>query len=144
MLHALKPFSKSNRNGMFINSCYAHCQSQFQLTWYADNSTIIGNKVSQQRSINHRKCHHISFFKSSTVSNVLCDQCFCRQLRNLSEIGISTAQKLRWSIKVATIWFRNEQVLSNISFAVHGHHIKLSLFSMLLNERIQITQIMTL
>ncbi|KAK9920094.1 hypothetical protein M0R45_028656 [Rubus argutus] len=45
MLHALKPFSKSNRNGMFINSCYAHCQSQFQLTWYADNSTIIGNKT---------------------------------------------------------------------------------------------------
>ncbi|KAM5560862.1 pectin acetylesterase 10-like [Rosa sericea] len=70
MLQALKPFSKSNQNGMFIDSCYAHCQSQFQLTWYAANSTIIGNKTISQSvgdwyfdraevKVVDKSCHHL-------------------------------------------------------------------------------------
>ncbi|KAF7805012.1 Pectin acetylesterase 10 [Senna tora] len=45
MLNAVRGFSRSNLNGLFINSCFSHCQSERQDTWFADNSPVIGNKV---------------------------------------------------------------------------------------------------
>ena len=45
MLNAINVFSKSNQNGLFINSCFAHCQSERQDTWYENDSPRIGNKV---------------------------------------------------------------------------------------------------
>ncbi|THU50475.1 hypothetical protein C4D60_Mb06t20620 [Musa balbisiana] len=45
MINALQGrFSTSSKNGLFINSCFAHCQSYNQDTWYADDSPTIGNK----------------------------------------------------------------------------------------------------
>ncbi|KAJ9681616.1 hypothetical protein PVL29_017830 [Vitis rotundifolia] len=44
MLNAIKGFSMSKQNGLFINSCFAHCQTERQDTWFADNSPIIKNK----------------------------------------------------------------------------------------------------
>lgn len=44
MLNAVKGFSMSGQNGLFINSCFAHCQSERQDTWYSNNSPLIGNK----------------------------------------------------------------------------------------------------
>ncbi|KAM7276355.1 hypothetical protein ACFE04_018221 [Oxalis oulophora] len=44
MLDALEKFSMSNKNGLFINSCFAHCQSERQDTWFADDSPRFGNK----------------------------------------------------------------------------------------------------
>lgn len=44
MLNGVKVFSKSNENGLFINSCFAHCQSERQDTWYSDDSPRIGNQ----------------------------------------------------------------------------------------------------
>ncbi|CAL0300161.1 unnamed protein product [Lupinus luteus] len=45
MLNVVKGFSRSKKNGLFINSCFAHCQSERQDTWFADNSPAIGNKA---------------------------------------------------------------------------------------------------
>ncbi|XP_022757703.1 pectin acetylesterase 3 isoform X2 [Durio zibethinus] len=45
MLKAVNVFSKSNQNGLFINSCFAHCQSERQDTWYENDSPRIGNKA---------------------------------------------------------------------------------------------------
>ena len=46
MLGALRPFyMDSRRGGMFINSCFAHCQSELQETWFGDDSPRINNKV---------------------------------------------------------------------------------------------------
>lgn len=46
MLAALYIFYKnSRRGGMFINSCFAHCQSESQDTWYAADSPRVHNKV---------------------------------------------------------------------------------------------------
>ncbi|XP_015939573.1 pectin acetylesterase 12 [Arachis duranensis] len=45
MLNSMKGFSRSNQNGMFINSCFAHCQSERQDTWFADNSPVIREKA---------------------------------------------------------------------------------------------------
>ncbi|KAJ0891995.1 putative pectinacetylesterase/NOTUM [Helianthus annuus] len=44
MLNSVKRFSMSRQNGLFINSCFAHCQSERQDTWFADNSPLLGNK----------------------------------------------------------------------------------------------------
>lgn len=44
MLNAVKGFSMSWQNGLFINSCFAHCQMERQDTWYASNAPQIGNK----------------------------------------------------------------------------------------------------
>jgi len=35
----------SRRDGVFINSCFAHCQSEQQDTWFRDDSPRINNKV---------------------------------------------------------------------------------------------------
>ncbi|PKA48891.1 hypothetical protein AXF42_Ash016407 [Apostasia shenzhenica] len=44
MLAHLKEFSKSHKNGLFINSCFIHCQSEFNNTWFGPDSPSIGNK----------------------------------------------------------------------------------------------------
>ncbi|KAL9990777.1 putative pectinacetylesterase/NOTUM [Helianthus debilis subsp. tardiflorus] len=44
MLNSVKRFSMSRQNGLFVNSCFAHCQSERQDTWFADNSPLLGNK----------------------------------------------------------------------------------------------------
>ncbi|OWM72371.1 hypothetical protein CDL15_Pgr018256 [Punica granatum] len=45
MLNVVKDFAKSPQNGLFINSCFAHCHSERQDTWFADNSPVIRNKA---------------------------------------------------------------------------------------------------
>ncbi|KAJ4706017.1 Pectin acetylesterase [Melia azedarach] len=46
MLLALRLFFQySRRGGMFINSCFAHCQSESQDTWFADDSPRVHNKT---------------------------------------------------------------------------------------------------
>ncbi|KAF9595239.1 hypothetical protein IFM89_038093 [Coptis chinensis] len=44
MLNATKDFSVPEQNGLFINSCYTHCQSENPDTWFSDNSPHIHNK----------------------------------------------------------------------------------------------------
>ncbi|KAF6984117.1 hypothetical protein CFC21_002166 [Triticum aestivum] len=45
MLTALKPFEGEPEMGMFINSCFAHCQSELQDTWFAPNSPTLDNET---------------------------------------------------------------------------------------------------
>ncbi|XP_022868622.1 pectin acetylesterase 12-like isoform X1 [Olea europaea var. sylvestris] len=45
MLNAVKGFATSRQNGLFLNSCFAHCQSERQDTWFADDSPVIDNKA---------------------------------------------------------------------------------------------------
>ncbi|KAL2600396.1 hypothetical protein AAZX31_10G130800 [Glycine max] len=44
MLGDIKDFSSSSQTGLFINSCFAHCQSERQETWFADDSPLIEDK----------------------------------------------------------------------------------------------------
>ncbi|KAK9144911.1 hypothetical protein Sjap_004814 [Stephania japonica] len=54
MLDAVEGFSKSKKNGAFINSCFAHVQTERKGMWFAYDSPMIGNKIhkhiSQQTS----------------------------------------------------------------------------------------------
>ncbi|KAK2634661.1 hypothetical protein Ddye_029453 [Dipteronia dyeriana] len=45
VLNAVRGFSMSRQNGLFINSCFAHCQTERQDTWFADDSPVVGNKA---------------------------------------------------------------------------------------------------
>ncbi|CAN6462280.1 unnamed protein product [Victoria cruziana] len=45
MLSALGSFLGSHSGGVFINSCFTHCQSEFQDTWYALGSPRLQNKT---------------------------------------------------------------------------------------------------
>ncbi|KAI5658302.1 hypothetical protein M9H77_27095 [Catharanthus roseus] len=45
MLNSLKSFTAYPQTGLFINSCFAHCQTERQDTWFADDSPVIGNKA---------------------------------------------------------------------------------------------------
>ncbi|KAH9325142.1 hypothetical protein KI387_005320, partial [Taxus chinensis] len=45
MLDALKSSNESETGGMLINSCFAHCQSENQDTWFAHNSPMLNNKT---------------------------------------------------------------------------------------------------
>ncbi|KAK2391028.1 Pectinacetylesterase family protein [Trifolium repens] len=70
MLNVVRGFSRSNQNGLFINSCFAHCQSETQDTWFADNSPVFGNKLQ--------------FFVTRTIENrmeVMKVRSFCSSRR---------------------------------------------------------------
>ena len=41
-LSAIKGLIGSPSKGMFINSCYAHCQTEMQETWLRDDSPVLG------------------------------------------------------------------------------------------------------
>lgn len=44
MVAAVRVFSESRSNGLFINSCFAHCQSELTATWNG-GSPALQNKV---------------------------------------------------------------------------------------------------
>jgi len=48
MLNALETFKPSETGGMFINSCFCHCQSENQDTWFQSNSPMMNNKTIAQ------------------------------------------------------------------------------------------------
>ncbi|VVB03560.1 unnamed protein product [Arabis nemorensis] len=45
MVNAVKSFLASTHNGVFINSCFAHCQSERQDTWFAPDSPRLHGKT---------------------------------------------------------------------------------------------------
>lgn len=44
-LRTLAETGYSSSTGLFINSCYSHCQSELQETWFRFDSPILGNKT---------------------------------------------------------------------------------------------------
>ncbi|KAH0912572.1 hypothetical protein HID58_035893, partial [Brassica napus] len=44
MVLALNSFSASPQNGLFINSCFTHCQSEIQDTWFTQDSPKLNGK----------------------------------------------------------------------------------------------------
>lgn len=70
MLNAVKDFSKSYKNGLFINSCFAHCQTERQDTWFSDSSPVIRNKVNKQLTTIYKKASDNRFRKGGDFENL--------------------------------------------------------------------------
>ncbi|XP_057837573.1 pectin acetylesterase 3 isoform X2 [Cryptomeria japonica] len=47
MLDALETYKESKTGGMFIYSCFGHCQSETQYMWFAPNSTMVNDKEKE-------------------------------------------------------------------------------------------------
>uniref|UniRef100_A0A453PCF5 Pectin acetylesterase n=1 Tax=Aegilops tauschii subsp. strangulata TaxID=200361 RepID=A0A453PCF5_AEGTS len=45
-LEAIEAQGDSPTRGLFINSCFAHCQSEIQEIWFAPGSPVLGDKVN--------------------------------------------------------------------------------------------------
>ncbi|KAL9248198.1 hypothetical protein vseg_021550 [Gypsophila vaccaria] len=45
MLDSLKDFSATAQNGLFLNSCFAHCHTERQDTWFANDSPVLQTKA---------------------------------------------------------------------------------------------------
>ncbi|KAG9445132.1 hypothetical protein H6P81_016472 [Aristolochia fimbriata] len=45
LLNALSEFQKKKEIGMFINSCFIHCQTWISNTWHAPNSPTLNNRT---------------------------------------------------------------------------------------------------
>lgn len=102
MVSAVRGFSGSRQNGLFINSCFAHCQSERQDTWFADDSPVIDNKVG----------FWVVCFSCKVILIVVLN--LCSRWRLLLAIGtwiellsrLSTVLTL--AIQPATIWYSND------------------------------------
>lgn len=57
-LGAIGGVQSSASKGYFINSCYAHCQTEMQETWLRADSPVLDGKV---------RCFLLSFVASSSV-----------------------------------------------------------------------------
>ncbi|KAI3453920.1 hypothetical protein Pfo_010583 [Paulownia fortunei] len=44
-INALSGLGSSTSRGYFINSCYAHCQTEMQETWFSSDSPVLNNKT---------------------------------------------------------------------------------------------------
>jgi hypothetical protein len=45
-LEALEEQGNSSTRGLFINSCFVHCQTEIQEIWFAPGSPALGDKVN--------------------------------------------------------------------------------------------------
>ncbi|XP_010920600.1 pectin acetylesterase 5 isoform X2 [Elaeis guineensis] len=45
LLNALSDFQHNRNGGMFINSCFIHCQTMSNITWHSPNSPKVNNKT---------------------------------------------------------------------------------------------------
>lgn len=72
MLSAVEGVSTSMQNGLFINSCFAHCQTERQDTWLANDSPVIGNRVclTQLCCIQFNKICKVLFFVVSSGNSL--------------------------------------------------------------------------
>jgi hypothetical protein len=59
MVSALRPVSNPNAGGLFINSCYAHCQTTARSLWNSPYSPKLNSKV--RRCITYFKTEYLMF-----------------------------------------------------------------------------------
>ncbi|KAG0480010.1 hypothetical protein HPP92_010868 [Vanilla planifolia] len=55
MVDSIKGFSLPEQNGQFINSCFAHCQTERQDTWFGPDSPAVANKRKSKRNFEERR-----------------------------------------------------------------------------------------
>jgi hypothetical protein len=98
MVSSVQGFSRSRSNGLFISSCFAHCQSEQLGTWNSvpGGSPTIQNKVTiDNPDIHRRKSLFLQDeFKGGTIIHV--HRAFMlvhRGLRNQSATGTTIELK---------------------------------------------------
>lgn len=76
-LSALAASAGSSTTGLFINSCYAHCQSETQETWLRSDSPVLADTVSTM--ISYWNCCPFSSLLILLLEILSADFCFILQ-----------------------------------------------------------------
>lgn len=80
-------FNSSTRGGMFINSCFAHCQSETQNTWFGVDSPRIHNKVQNKfHNIYIEIYIWLTLFISTVLLLMNCIFCFGLEIESSCEV----------------------------------------------------------
>jgi len=64
LLDAINEFKNRRDWGMFIDSCFIHCQSMKAITWHSPSAARINNKVSPSLSCYTRTCRFVMLVAS--------------------------------------------------------------------------------
>ncbi|KAB1223091.1 hypothetical protein CJ030_MR2G013650 [Morella rubra] len=81
-LSALNGLGTSSSRGLFIDACYAHCQTETQETWLRDDSPLLGGIMFH--------CLLLFPFRSADTNSVFVCNMFRRQFQRQLETGIMT------------------------------------------------------
>ncbi|KAG9145812.1 hypothetical protein Leryth_011232 [Lithospermum erythrorhizon] len=89
MLRTTRRVAMSAQNGLFLNSCFAHCQSEIQDTWFASNSPHINNKRIARSSVGrlcfNSRCEYYQSYR------------LCISLRqDMPQYNVSDALEIFW------------------------------------------------
>lgn len=143
-LSALSGLSSSPSKGLFINGCYAHCQTEMQETWFSSDSPVLNNKVSSLSVL----CFSIHIYYNILLF-------FCRQLLKQLAIGFTTEVRFRrlivlipvtkhvtteFFIQTKTPWYRYIHIYSLQQFPFWGEfqvwRKKISIYQNLWNKQV--------
>lgn len=58
MLKAVNEFQQRKEIGMFIDSCFVHCQTEMEVTWHSPNSPKINDKVTIVLALHIKLVNH--------------------------------------------------------------------------------------
>lgn len=92
-MNTIKGLGFSISRGFYINSCYTHCQTEMQETWFGEDSPILDKKVLHIFSIALLKlATYASVWRSTTLFTF---HIFDRKLLKRWEIGFMTGEDFR-------------------------------------------------
>lgn len=101
-LRALYALGPSSSRGYFINSCYAHCQTEVQETWYRADSPKLANKVIH--SLNYLTCS-FNFLLALIICSVLsCRTTDCAKNVSSADNSQSTRRLVLWQKSIPEDW----------------------------------------
>ena len=112
-MDAIGTFHQNKAGGMFIDSCYSHCQTLMSATWHSPTSTRIENKVKTCYSHNLL----LSFFLQFNWFCSLVGTDYCRVCRWLV-LQQKTGEANRLSLSVQSILLQPEFHL-NVPYSWH-------------------------
>lgn len=89
--------------GIFVDSCFLHCQSSGQDTWFGPSAPKVHNKVSCELCfcIDSQKIRCSVYFLSLLGRLSRITMCLCRPLKRPLGIGTLTEKSLRkWTVRI--------------------------------------------
>lgn len=89
LISQLKVAEEKKDWGMFIDSCFTHCQTPFKISWNSRVSPRLGNKVRSrsQKSTPQKSCYCL------VLGLISSGFLYCRLSQRLLQIGILVEQK---------------------------------------------------
>ncbi|RZB52539.1 Pectin acetylesterase 5 isoform B [Glycine soja] len=86
LLKAVNEFQQRKEIGMFIDSCFVHCQTEMEVTWHSPNSPKINDKVTIVLAL-HICCVYNISTQDMAFTQFLLSDCFMAVIPNMNFIS---------------------------------------------------------